>query len=613
MIDLIRDSTVGQLINNLSHGRLLPYADQRADYVVPERYRHLSAQIPRTDTTLDDINHLTEPTPEKGLSSDEKGLSSHDTSRLPTRPASPSPEAVTSSQASAQTLVRDADISATAIEKTTDVEKGESPAETFKNNTAVADPELEVKTNPFLVDWDGPNDPDNPRNWSLPKRCFVACSISVLTFSVYIGSAIYTSSIPSLREDFGVSQVKAALGLTLYIMGYGIGPMFLTPLQELASLGRNPVYIITLAIFVLFNVPIVTAKNFSTILAFRFWTGFMASPALATGGATLGDIFPPHRLPYAIGIWGLSAVAGPVTGPVIGGFAAQANGWRWPIYELIWISGFALIWLIILLPETLEANILLKRAQRLRKLTGNPNLRSQSEIDQASLSRTEVAYESLVRPFVLAAEPAVLFANIYLGLVYSVFYLWFEAFPLVFNDMYHMSLGIGSLPFLGFTVSGAVAYTTYALYLRYHLDPRHQKYGPLPPEARLEIGLMASIFIPTSLFMFGWTSRKSINWIAPVIAGALYLPGIFLSFQSILMYLALSYTNYQGSILAGNNLFRSVMASIFPLFGNVFFRNLGVGPGSSMLAGISIFLILVYSLLVKYGDRLRARSRYATA
>ena len=111
-------------------------------------------------------------------------------------------------------------------------------------------------------------------------------------------------------------------------MGYGIGPMFLTPLQELASLGRNPVYIITLAIFVLFNVPIVTAKKFSTILAFRFWTGFMASPALATGvrfvkhfatdcdiltssllssqGATLGDIFPPHRLPYAIGIWGLS-------------------------------------------------------------------------------------------------------------------------------------------------------------------------------------------------------------------------------------------------------------------------------------------------------------------
>jgi MFS transporter, DHA1 family, multidrug resistance protein len=100
---------------------------------------------------------------------------------------------------------------------------------------------------------------------------------------VYIGSAIYTSSIPSLREDFGISQTQGALGLTLYVLAYGIGPMFLTPLQEIPSLGRNPVYIIGLALFVIFNVPIVTAKNFGTILAFRFLTGFVGSPALATG------------------------------------------------------------------------------------------------------------------------------------------------------------------------------------------------------------------------------------------------------------------------------------------------------------------------------------------
>lgn len=84
-------------------------------------------------------------------------------------------------------------------------------------------------------------------------------------------------------EEFGVSQTKATLGLTLYVLAYGIGPMFLTPLQEMASLGRNPVYVYGLAIFVLFNVPIITAPNFSTVLAFRFLTGFVGSPALATG------------------------------------------------------------------------------------------------------------------------------------------------------------------------------------------------------------------------------------------------------------------------------------------------------------------------------------------
>lgn len=83
----------------------------------------------------------------------------------------------------------------------------------------------------------------------------------------------------------------------------------------------------------------------------------------------------------------------------------------------MWISGFSLIFLSVLLPETLEATILLKRARRLRKLTGNPNLRSQSEIDQAAISKKKFVYESLVQPFVLAAEPALLFANVFVGLV----------------------------------------------------------------------------------------------------------------------------------------------------------------------------------------------------
>jgi DHA1 family multidrug resistance protein-like MFS transporter len=107
----------------------------------------------------------------------------------------------------------------------------------------------------------------------------------------------------------------------------------------------------------------------------------------------------------------------PIIGPVVGGFPAQAKGWRWPIYELIWISGFTLIFLALLLPETYEPTILLKRAARLRKLTGNPHLRSQSEIDAASTKASDRLYEALVRPFVLAAEPALLFANVYVGFV----------------------------------------------------------------------------------------------------------------------------------------------------------------------------------------------------
>ena len=82
------------------------------------------------------------------------------------------------------------------------------------------------------------------------------------------------------------------------------------------------------------------------------------------------------------GAWALGAVAGPITGPLIGGFAAQANGWKWPIWELLWISSFAFLVLFFLLPETLESTILLRRAERLRKLTGNQLIKTRTELDR---------------------------------------------------------------------------------------------------------------------------------------------------------------------------------------------------------------------------------------
>jgi MFS transporter, DHA1 family, multidrug resistance protein len=75
-----------------------------------------------------------------------------------------------------------------------------------------------------LVNW-LENDKANPRNWSTPKKVFVTGLICFLTTSVYIGSAIYTAGLEEIMADFGVSRVAALLGLTLFVAGYGLGPM----------------------------------------------------------------------------------------------------------------------------------------------------------------------------------------------------------------------------------------------------------------------------------------------------------------------------------------------------------------------------------------------------
>ncbi|KAJ7241016.1 major facilitator superfamily domain-containing protein [Mycena haematopus] len=574
--DLIRDSTIGQIVNYVSGGRLLPYPEQRPGYVVPKRFLLPSSSDRKESDEL-------------AFASDAATLCGDDKTKDVSKLSSP-PDTEIKRESTITTLAAD-------VESQKQVE----------DDTAVPDP--------YLVDWDGESDPENPRNWSFRKRAFVAFEISFLTFSIYIGSAIYTSSIPGLMAEFDVSLTTATLGLTLYVLAYGIGPMFLSPLQELPILGRNPVYMATLFLFVIFQIPIVTATNISTVLAMRFMTGFFGSPALATGGASMADIFPQSQFAYVLGIWALGAVAGPITGPVIGGFAAQAEGWRWPMMELLWITSFAVVFLSLLLPETYGPTVLLRRAQRLRKLTGNPELRTAAEREEESKSASSVMYESLVRPFVLAKEPALAFANIYLGFVYAIFYLWFEAFPLVFNDIYHFNEGVGGLPFLAFIVSGSLTYTVYCLYQKYHIAPRYARAAAnnieVAPEIRLEIGLMASIFIPTSVLLFGFASKSSVHWIVPIIGAALYLPGIFLNFQSILMYVTSAYPAYAASVLAGNDFFRSTIASVFPLFGRTFFTNLGLGPGSALLAGISFLLMPVFWLLLKYGHVLRERSKYA--
>ncbi|KAJ6606381.1 major facilitator superfamily domain-containing protein [Mycena vulgaris] len=694
--DLFRDSTIGQFINYVSAGRLLPYADQRPGYVIPSHLlpsssRPVSVALTGTPKPLDGVKKEDAAVSNKRLSTfSVVGVDPRPPSRLSTGgrispyadrrasmygtdvqredvPVSP----VSNKRASFTVIGMDArplsrlstggrlspyadrrsslygtqfiipgsetEIELTPVPEPSAMEDGSKranaseeslPREVKRDSVALAlvkEVEDGGQTSPNqiialsdlnLVGWDGEDDPDNPRNWSLKKRVFVSSSISFLTFSVYIGSAIYTASIPGIMQEFNVSLVHATLGLTLYIIGYGVGPMFLAPLQEIPSIGRTPVFIYTLLIFVVLQAPIITAKNIETILVLRFFTGFFGGLAPATGGASMADMFPLQQLPYVMGIWSVFAILAPVCGPIVGSYAAQANGWRWPMWEMLWISGFALIFLVLSLPETYDATILLKRARRLRKLVGNDDLHTVAELQQEKQTAGEIMYEALVRPFVLMTEPVLAFTNVYLGFVYALFYLWFESFPLVFTDIYDFNFGNSSLPFVGYVVTGVLTYVVYCIYQRYHIMPRYIKAAmankAVQPEIRLEIGLMASLFIPASMLIFGFTARANIHWIVPVIGASLYLPGLFLNFQSILIYVTSAYPAYAPSALAGNDLFRSVMASVFPLFGRAFFKNLGLGPGSALLAGISLLLLAVFWLLFKYGHVLRARSKYAS-
>jgi len=383
-------------------------------------------------------------------------------------------------------------------------------------------------------------------------------------------------------------------------------------MSEMPIFGRNPPYMVTMGIFVALSIAAPLVQNFAGLLVLRFLQGFFGSPCLATGGASLGDMYSLIKLPYVLCLWAFAATCGPALGPLISGFSVGAEDWRWSLWELLWLSGPVYILMLLFLPETSQSNILLRRAQRLRKLTGNANYRSQSELDQASLKPREVVFDALVRPIeLIVRDPAIGFTAGYIALCYSIYYSFFEVFPIVYMERYGFSLGELGLTFLSIIASTVIAIAGYYSYLYYVVEPDIKAHGFGKPERRLIPALYASFLLPIGLFIFGWTGNGEIHWIVSVIGVSIFGVGVFILLQCVFIYLPFVYPQYAASLFAGNDFARSSLAFAAILFSRPMFIGMGVGPGVSLLGALTAACIAGIFVLYFYGEQLRARSRFA--
>ncbi|KAJ2983156.1 hypothetical protein NQ176_g896 [Zarea fungicola] len=594
MLDLIRDAPLGQAIRFLSRNKLLRYPEEEEGFKLPVEYELKLAQ---------------------GVSDKEKPQSPSAGSTL----FVPTPDSDTEAQVSSpreyddlESLGRTHTLRSTHTEPYSNARlEAERQLELLRTRSIAIEPKKTVD-GIVLVDWYTTDDPANPQNWSSSKKYFVVLVLCIYTWTVYCAGPIYATAEEGIQKEFGVSAVASTLGLSLYVLAYGIGDLLFAPLTEIPIIGRNPVYFLTYIVFWVLSFPQAIVNSFGGLLALRFWLGFFGSPALANGGATVGDMFSLIYIPYGLSWWVFSAWAGPAFGPLIGGFAAQAKGWRWPLWEIVWMASAALVFLLVLMPETSAANILLRRAKRLRKLTGDSRLQSQSEIDQRSLTVSEIVTTTLVRPMeIMMKDPSIFFVNLYTGYFYGVFYTFFEVFPLVFPVFYGFNLGQTGLTFLACFVGVVIGLGAYFAYLHFYMVPDNIKNGLREQEHRLVPAIIGSVLLPVGLFIFAWTSNPSIHWIVPLIGVGIFIIGHFWVMQSLFIYLPLSYPKYTASLFAGNSVWRSGVAGGSVVFARPLFINLGVDNGVTLLAGLSVAGIFGTVAIYAFGKKLRARSRFA--
>lgn len=479
------------------------------------------------------------------------------------------------------------------------------------------DIDISKKQEIIEITWDNAKDPENPKNWSTFKQSLFCFQVSFLTLAVYLASAIYVPGIEDIQEAFNVGHVAATLPLTLFVFGYGFGPMIFSPISENAEVGRMPLYISSLLISVLLQIPLALAHNFAGLCILRFLTGVFASPCLSIGPAAVCDVLSVAYGPIGIGLWSVAAVSGPSFGPLIGSVLVVKTSWRWTFWILCILDGFALVLAFFFFPETNENALLHRKAVRLRKMIGNENIVSRSELTTHQMTLNEKIIDTLWRPIeITIREPMVFMVHIYLSLVYAIMYLWFECFPIVFQEVHNFSLVLTGVAYMGVIIGsliGSIIYTT----LTYHIFTRKVLRGEdVRPEVFIPMTIFSAMAMSIGVFIFGWTASPSIHWVFPIIGSAIFSLGAFITFQALFNYLAMSFLRFVASVFAGNALFRSFIGGALPLVGRRMFLNLGpekfpVGWGCSIMGFIAAAMVSIPILFNSKGSKLRARSKYA--
>jgi hypothetical protein len=351
-------------------------------------------------------------------------------------------------------------------------------------------------------------------------------------------------------------------------------------------------------------------NNIETLLIGRALGPFFGSVFLSNVAGSIADLFYKNELSLPLTVFSLGPFIGPGVGPVIGGFVDASIGFRWVFYIfLIWAGALAVA-VVFTVPETYGPKLIVKKARRLRKKTGNQNIKAPLELSDKGIVATMLS--NLKRPFMLfLLDPMMTLLCFYTGFVLAIVYFFFVAFPLVFQNIYNFKIQFVGLSFVGITVGMIMAASTASFWENMREKAIAANVGASEPEMRLPQLCVGGIIVPISLFMFAWTIYPSVHWIVPIIASTIFGMGCYWTFNSILSYTVEAYRQYAASAVAANVFVRCAMAGVFPLFGEQLINNLGYHWGITLFAFVSVLLAPSGFVFHRYGKALRARSRFA--
>ncbi|KAJ3110229.1 hypothetical protein HK100_003108 [Physocladia obscura] len=448
----------------------------------------------------------------------------------------------------------------------------------------------------------------NPHEWPKSKKWLAVTIASLYTFISPISSSMVAPALPSMAYDIGLkTTLMVEMTLSIFVLAYAIGPLFLAPLSEVY--GRYKVLQASLWFFTIFNLACGFAQDTTQILVFRFLAGLGGSAPITIAGSIIADLFSISEMGAAMSYYALGVILGPAVGPIIGGALTQKTTWHWVFYVVTIISGIFAIFGTFLLPETYRP--LLEARARKAAAEKDPSV----IIHHMEPNVADVLRNAILRPFVmLGTQPIAQVIALLMAFVYGIMYIVLTTYSSLFVIHYGESTFISTLHYIallvGFLVGNRASGSLVDLsseYLQKYYKTGHK------PEYRLPVCFVASILLPTGLFLYGWAAEHRWHWIVVDIGIAIFGCSVNITFQALSVYTVDVYTMYSASALAAVGFLRSLAGFGFPLFAEDMYSKYGYGWANSILAFVGLAIgIPAPILLYMYGEKIRAQSKFAS-
>lgn len=451
---------------------------------------------------------------------------------------------------------------------------------------------------------------ENPKNWSTTKKWIITIGLGLICFMVAFNSAVVTGDMGGIVKAFDVSMEVSILTVTLFVVGFAVGPLVFAPLSE--EWGRKIIFNSTLLVAVIFIIPCAVAQNIGTLLVCRLIDGIAFSAPMTVIGGCLADMWTHDQRGLAMAVFSAAPFMGPVVGPLVGGFIGDfASTWRWLFYVMLIFSGCCYL-VCLVIPETHTPTRLRKRAKQLRKLTGDDRYKCKQDIQMVPLQA--MLKTSLTKPFILLQEPIVFLFTLFMSYVYGLLYMFFFAYPVVFGEGKNWpdyKVGLAFIPLLiGILIGSACCpfvNTDYNERARHYIER-----GELPPpELRLIPMLIACPFLPIGLFIFAWTSFPHVSWWGPCVAGVPCGFAFIAIYNAGNNYIVDAYQHSAASALAAKTFVRSIWGACAVLFTIQMYNRLGYEWAGTLLAFLSLACCVIPFIFFKFGASVRKKSKYA--